>query len=375
MNLEQFEMERFQSTWENLVRFNLAESGVHPVPLADLISDPTDRDEFLALRLGYSQANGTPDLRRAIAALYPGATEQNVLATTGTAEANFLASWVLTEPGDEVIVMVPNYQQIWGLVKSFGGEAKRLDLVEELNWAPDLDDLDHMVSTRTKLICVCNPNNPTGAVLTDEEMNRIVATARRVGAWVLADEVYRGAELDRQMTPSFWGKYENKYEKLIVTCGLSKAYGLPGLRIGWILSSPEFVERAWAYHDYTTIGPTPMSDLLARIALRPEKRASLLERTRSILNANFPIIREWIDSHGGTFSLIEPRAGAIAYLRYDLDIDSGELVERLRQEKSVLICSGEHFLMENYLRIGFGEKPDYLRSGLELISSFVSGLK
>ena len=371
MNLEQFEMERFQSTWENLVRFNLAESGVHPVPLAEMISDSKDRDDFLALRLGYSQANGTPELRRAIAALYPGATEQNVLATTGTAEANLLASWVLTEPGDDVIVMVPNYQQIWGLVRSFGGETRRLNLVEELNWAPDLDELDHMVSTRTKLICVCNPNNPTGAVLTEEEMNRVVATAARVGAWVLADEVYRGAEVDRQMTPTFWGRYE----KLIVTCGLSKAYGLPGLRIGWMLSSPEFIERAWAYHDYTTIGPTPMSDLLARVALRPEKREWLLERTRSILNANFPIIREWIDSHGGTFSLIEPRAGAIAYLRYNLDIDSGELVERLRREKSVLICSGKHFLMENYLRIGFGEKADYLRSGLDLISSFISELE
>jgi len=371
MKLEQFEMERFQSTWENLVRFNLAESGVHPVPLADLISYPKDRDDFLDLRLGYSQANGTPELRQSIAALYPGAAETNLLATTGTAEANFLATWVLTEPGDEVIVMVPNYQQIWGLVRSFGGEAKPLNLVEELNWAPDLDALDHMVSTKTKLICICNPNNPTGAVLTEEEMNRIVATAGRVGAWVLADEVYRGAERDRQMTPSFWGRYD----KLIVTCGLSKAYGLPGLRIGWMLSSPAFIERAWAYHDYTTIGPTPMSDLLARIALRPEKRDWLLERTRSILNANFPIIREWIDSHGGTFSLIEPRAGAIAYLRYDLDIASGDLVERLRREKSVLICSGEHFLMKNYLRIGFGEKPEYLRSGLDLISSFVAGLK
>lgn len=371
MNVEQFEMERFQSTWENLVRFNLAESGVHPVPLADLISDTTDRDEFLALRLGYSQANGTPELRRAIASLYPGATEENVLATTGTAEANFLASWVLTEPGDEVIVMVPNYQQIWGLVRSFGAQVQPLNLIEELNWAPELDELDNMVSTRTKLICVCNPNNPTGAVMTEEEMNRVVTTARRVGAWVLADEVYRGAELDRQMTPSFWGRYE----KLIVTCGLSKAYGLPGLRIGWMVSSPEFVGSAWAYHDYTTIGPTPMSDLLARVALRPERREWLLERTRSILNANFPIIREWIDSHGGTFSLIEPRAGAIAYMRYDLNIESSELVERLRRDKSVLVCSGAHFLMKNYLRIGFGEKPDYLRSGLELISSFVSELK
>jgi aspartate/methionine/tyrosine aminotransferase len=202
-------------------------------------------------------------------------------------------------------------------------------------------------------------------------MDRIVAAAERVGAWVLADEIYRGAELNGETSESFWGRSE----KVIVTSGLSKAYGLPGLRIGWIATTPELAGRAWAYHDYTTIGPGPASDFLATVALRPDNRKRLLERTRDILNKNYPLLREWVDRQGGTFSLIEPQAGAIAYMRYNLDIDSVELVERLRQQQSVLIVPGGHFFMGNYLRIGFGNEPENLRQGLERVERFLSTLK
>jgi aspartate/methionine/tyrosine aminotransferase len=368
MKLEQFHMERMQSTWENLVRYNLSESGVHPASIGDLIPDPKEREALLNIELGYSQSNGTPELRTAIAAMYPGATEENVIATVGTAEANFLIAWMLAEPGDEVVMMLPNYMQLWGLVRAFGAELKPLPLIEELEWAPDLDALERAVSPRTKLIAVCNPNNPTGAILTEQDMERVVAAARRVGAWLLADEVYRGAELQRDVTPSFWGMYE----KVIITSGLSKAYGLPGLRIGWIVSAPELVAEAWSYHDYTTIGPGPASDWLARVALRPENRLRLLDRTRKVLNSNYPIIEEW--AHANELSFVRPQAGAIAYLRYHLDIGSLDFVERLREEKSVLIVPGEQFLMGKYLRIGFGSNADYLREGLELISNFVSEL-
>ena len=368
MKLEQFQMERMQSTWENLVRYNLSESGVHPASIGELIPDAKEREELLGVELGYSQSNGTPELRRAIASMYPGATEDNVITTVGTAEANFLIAWLLTEPGDEVVMMLPNYMQLWGLVRAFGAEIKPLPLVEELEWAPDLDALDRAVSPRTRLIAVCNPNNPTGAILTEAEMERIVASARRADAWLLADEVYRGAELQRGMTPSFWGRYE----KVIITSGLSKAYGLPGLRIGWIVSTPELVADAWSYHDYTTIGPGPASDLLARIALRPENRARLLARSRSILNSNYPILADWAAAN--ELSLVPPNAGAIAYLRYHLDIGSLELVERLRKERNVLIVPGEHFLMGKYLRIGFGSNAEHLREGLDLISKFISEL-
>jgi aspartate/methionine/tyrosine aminotransferase len=368
MKLEQFEMERMQSTWENLVRFNLSESGVHPVALGELIPATQDRERLLQTELGYSQSNGTPELRRLIGSMYDAATEDQVIVTTGTAEANFLASWMLIEPGDEAILMLPNYMQMWGLMRGFGAEVKPFPLIEDRSWSADLDKLDRAISPKTKLIAVCNPNNPTGAILSRDEMDRIVSAARRAGAWLLVDEVYRGAERERAMTPSFWGRYD----KLIITSGLSKAYGLPGLRIGWMVSTPELVARAWSYHDYTTIGPGPLSDMLARVALAPERRKWLLERTRRILNENYPVIRDWVASHGNLFSLVPPQAGAIAYLKYDLPVNSLELVERLREEKSVLIVAGEHFLMGNYLRIGYGSSMEYLRSGLQLTSDFIS---
>jgi aspartate/methionine/tyrosine aminotransferase len=132
------------------------------------------------------------------------------------------------------------------------------------------------------------------------------------------------------------------------------------------------VARAWAYHDYTTIGPGPVSDMLACLALQPEVRARLLSRTRKILTSNYPPLREWIASHGDLFSLIEPKAGAIAYVKYNLELDSLELVNRLKDTRSVLIVPGAHFRMKNYLRIGFGSNVDYLRAGLELIDDFLS---
>jgi aspartate/methionine/tyrosine aminotransferase len=261
--------------------------------------------------------------------------------------------------------------QLQGLVRGFGATVRPFKLIEERDWAPDLDQLDTVVTPKTKFIAVCNPNNPTGAILSEHEMDRIVDAANRVGAWIMADEVYRGAELAGDATPTFWGRYD----KLIVTSGLSKAYGLPGLRIGWIVSTPEIAAAAWAYHDYTTIGPTSASDLLARVALRPENRRKLLSRTRHIINENYPVLREWIDSHGNLFSIVDPRAGAIAYVHYNINLNSVDLVEQLRQEKNVLIVPGAHFFMDNYLRIGFGSNADYLRAGLNLISEFISRLR
>jgi hypothetical protein len=376
MKLEEFEMERMQSAWENIVKYNLSESGVHPVAIRELVTDARDLEAMLQTELGYGQSNGTIELRNRIAAMYSGASADNIMVTNGSSEANFLATWMIIEPGDEAVIMLPNYMQIWGVARGFGAEAKPLHLVEERDWAPDLDGLDKAVSSQTKLIAVCNPSNPTGAILSADEMDRIVAAARSSGAWLLADEVYRGAErggAEREEpaeTPSFWGRYE----KVIITNGLSKAYGLPGLRMGWIVSTPELARKAWSYHDYTTIGPAMASDLLARIALRPEMRLKLLARTRNIIRSNYPILKEWIDRHGDLFSVVDPKAGAIAYLRSNVRMNSLDFVNRLREAKSVLLVPGAHFRMGNHLRIGFGANPEHLREALEQIDSFISEL-
>ena len=199
-----FDMERMMSKWENVVEYNLSESGVHPVTVRELLGDPTLVEELLDTELNYPQANGSVELREHIAALYPGATPDNVLVTVGCAEANFITLQTLLAAGDEMVTMLPNYMQIWGIGHNYGFRVRAFHLQEERGWAPDLDELNEVVTEKTKLIAVCNPNNPTGYILTQEEMDAIVAAAERVGAWLLADEVYSGAErLSDTQTPSF----------------------------------------------------------------------------------------------------------------------------------------------------------------------------
>jgi aspartate/methionine/tyrosine aminotransferase len=361
MKLEPFAMERLQSTYEHQVAFNLSESGVHPLTLGELIDDPGSREALLAEALRYTQTNGTQPLRASIAALYPGATPDHVQVTNGGAEANFIATWSLVEPGDEVVMMVPNFMQIHGAARAFGAVVKEWALVaDDRRWRVDLDALDRLVSSRTKLIVVCNPNNPTGARIEAPDLDRIAAIADRHGSWILSDEIYRGAELDGRETPTMWGRSE----RVIVTNGLSKAYGLPGLRIGWIVAPPPRIATCWSYHDYTTIAPGALNDALARHALEPARRTRLLERTRGILTRNYPLIAEWLDARPELFSYAPPDAGAIVYARYHAAINSTELITRLRVEKSVLVVPGDHFGMDHYLRLGFGDDPARLREGL-----------
>lgn len=358
-------MERLQSTWENLVEFNLSESGVHPVRVEELLESAAEREALLAQPLAYTQSNGTPELRDLIAALYPGATRDHVEVTNGGSEANFVALWHLVEPGDEVVLMVPTYMQAWGLVRAFGGVVRPWPLREDRTgaprWRPDLDELGRLLTHRTKLVMICNPNNPTGARLTADEVKEVCRIADAHGSWVLADEIYRGAERDGRETPSVWGRSE----RVVVTSGLSKAYGLPGLRVGWVVGPPALVASLWSYHDYTTIAPGALSDHLARRALLPARRAWLVDRGRGIIRANYPVLRDWLGAHGEYFDHVPPEAGAIAYVRYRFPINSTELVTRLRVEKSVLIVPGDHFHMDGYLRIGFGSETEYLRRGLE----------
>lgn len=359
-------MERLQSTWENRVAWNLSESGVHPLRLEELADTQADRLALFGLELGYPQTNGTVELRQAIAAMYPGASAEHVQVTNGGAEANCIVLWHLVQPGDDVIVMVPNYMQAPGLARGLGAQVRPWALTggeAEGRWRPDLDALESMVTGRTRAILICNPNNPTGARVTAPELDAICRIAGRVGAWILSDEIYRGAELDGQETPTAWGRYE----RVLITSGLSKAYGLPGLRIGWVAGPPATIEELWGVHDYTTIAPGALNDRLARIALAPDRRERLLARTRGMIRANYPLVRKWIERRAPVLSHVAPEAGAIVFVRYTYPINSTALIDMLREQQSVLVVPGDHFNMDGYLRIGFGSDPTHLASALERV--------
>jgi len=367
MRFETFRMERMQSVWENRVRYNLSESGVKPLTLGELL-DPSELGDTT---LGYPQTSGSEELRTLVSDLYPGSDAANVIVTTGAAEANFISVLNLVEAGDEVVVMFPNYMQIWGLARSLKANVKPLHLREENNWRPDLDELASAVSDKTRLIAICNPNNPTGAMIGDDDLREICKVAGKVGAWILADEVYQGAELGDEPSATLWGWYD----RLLVTCGLSKAYGLPGLRIGWVVGPADHMEELWSYKDYTTIGPGALSEKLARVALEPKKRHQILERTRSILRGQLPIVEQWVEEQRGLFFMVKPRAGAIAYLRYQMELSSTDLITRLREEKSVLVVPGDHFGMDHYIRIGYGYDREVLKKGLDLFSELLETIR
>lgn len=359
MKIDAFKMERLQSTWENVVEFNLSESGVHPLSLRELVS-AEELEEILRIRLGYSQTNGTPELRDEIRKLYPGAVPEQILVTAGSSEANFLLMWSNIEPGDDVVFQMPNYMQMWGLLRGFGARVKPFFLRESLGWQPDLDELKKVVTGKTKMIIVTNPNNPTGAVLSRKAMDKIVELAATANAWILSDEVYQGAEREGPTSPSFWGKYD----KTIVVGGLSKSYGLAGVRVGWILGPEALIRKTWPYHDYTTISPSILSARLAKVALKPPIREKIIKRTRWIIQTNFPVLESWLNRQKGLFKFIPPKVGAICFARYRLNINSTKLVDKLIRDKSVLVIPGDHFRMDHYLRLGFGSEKKYLEKAL-----------
>ncbi len=370
MRIDLFEMERMQSVHWHLVRYDLSESGVVPLRLDELLALCGGRREILRTRLGYPLSEGSEELRSRIARWYPSARVDNVTVVNGGSEANHLALWTLLEPRDRLAFMVPNYMQGWGLGRQYGDgtdlfHLKPVGSAGRRRWGLDLASLERAVGPKTRVIMICYPNNPTGSVLTVEEMDSVVRLARRHGAWILADEIYRGAEVPGQEpTPTFWGRYD----RVVVTSGLSKAFGLPGLRVGWLVAPHRVIREIWKRHDYTTLTPGMLSDRLATRVLEPAVRERLLRRTRAIIGRNLPRFEGWLARHDDIFDYVPPQAGAIAFVRYRLRIGSQALVDRVRQRQSVLLVPGDQFREGRGLRFGFGYDIDHTLKGLTRVS-------
>ena len=372
MNVDLFEMERYQSLHWHEVDYDLSESGVLPMSIRELFGPAADAEAFLASTLGYPLSEGSPETRAAIADWYPSAGVDNVSVVNGGSEANLLTLWTLLKRKGRLAFMTPNYMQGQGLGRHFGRgtDTFRLKLRND-RWELDLHELDRAVTSSTNVVMVCNPNNPTGHVLTEPEMDAVVAAADRVGAWIVADEIYRGAELDTDETsPTFWGRYD----KVVITSGLSKAFAMPGLRIGWIVAPDDLIPKIWEHHDYTTLTPSSIGDRLAGFAMQPIVRENILARTRGIIRANYPAIDGWLRLHDDVFTWARPAAGAIAYAKYDLPIKPGKLVERIRTDRSVLLVPGSMFGIGKGLRFGFGNDIAYTMQGLARVDETLADL-
>lgn len=384
-----FELEEWQSRWETSVAFNLADSGVQAVRLGELLAgaggiapsgggaaaagsspEATELARLLEVELHYPPVAGTDLLRERIAA-WIGAAPENVLVTVGASEANAILTTTLVEPGDAVVVMEPGYRQIRGIAENAAADVRTFSLDPERGWRPDLEALEAAVSERTRLIAVTNPNNPVGTILTEPEMDAVVAAARRSGAWLLADEVYRGTErLTDDLTPTFWGRYE----RTISVGSLSKAFGLPGLRLGWLVAPPEIVEATWRRHEYATIATGMLSMRLGELALEPSTRDRLLARTRGYIREGYGRLEAWIGANADLLSIVPPDATALGFVRYHLDLPSVEVAHALRRDADVLVAPGSTFGVEHHLRITHGLEPAMLDEAFERAGRVLRGL-
>jgi aspartate/methionine/tyrosine aminotransferase len=370
MTFVPFQLEEWQSLHEQDVDFNLADSGVQPVPVKELLDNPELNERMREVALHYPVVNGSPRLRELIGSLYK-TTPSNVLVTVGAAEANSVALQTLLEPGDEVVAMEPSYRQLWGITRNLGCTFKQFHLNPNKEWRVDLGELEAAVTSRTKLIGITNPNNPTGKILNEAEIDRVVKIAAKHGTWILADEVYRGTErLTDIETPSFFGRYD----RIIAVHSLSKAYGLSGLRIGWVVAPRKSIESIWRRHEYATISAGVLDMFFAEIALAEPTRTRLLTRTRKFIREGYARLEGWIAEHSPLLSVVPPESTALAFVRYQLDMPSTAVADALRRSAGVLVAPGEYFGIENHLRITHGLKAEYLREALDRIGSAIEAL-
>ena len=373
MRIEDFGVEIWMNRWETSCRYNLAETCVDSVTVEELLAlSGMDAEaltaELLPMRLSYGAIEGSERLRRAIAALYETAAPEDVIVTHGAIGANALAYQTLVEPGDVVISVVPTYQQHTAIPDSLGADVRRLRLREEDGWLPDSDELRRLASGGVKVIALVNPNNPTGSLLDAERMDAIVGIARDAGAWILADEVYRGTDQEGDGTsPSF----VDRYERTVGIGSMSKAFSLAGLRLGWIVAPAELHEAVSRHRDYSTISVGMVDDLLAAIAL--EAKDALLARNRDIVRTNLAILDAWVAGEP-LMDYTRPRSGTVALLRYALDLSSEELCVRLLDAEGVMLTPGGAMGMEGYLRIGYANETAVLRGGLERFSAFLAAM-
>ena len=372
MRIEDFAVEIWMNRWETRCRYNLAETCVDSITVGELLAmagrTPADlAAELEPMRLGYGAIEGSERLRRAIAALYDTVTPDRVLVTHGAVGANHLVYESLVEAGDVVVAVTPTYQQHTAIPASLGAEVRRVALREAEGWRLDLDELAAAASG-AKLIAITNPNNPTGALLEAAAIDAIAVIAGQAGAWILADEVYRGLDQDGDGTsPSF----ADRYPRTIAVGSMSKAFSLAGLRLGWIAAPPDVIDQVSRHRDYSVISVGMVDDLLAAIAL--EHVDAMLARNRAIVRGNLAMLDAWI-AEEPRVSYGRPASGTTALLRIDAPMSSEAFCQGLLDDEGVLFVPGAAFDIEGTVRIGYANEPGVLAAGLERTSAFLERL-
>jgi aspartate/methionine/tyrosine aminotransferase len=366
VRIEPFQLERWMTKYEVKVKWDIAESGIYPMSLREILDllptaeRETELDRLLNLRLGYSEACGSAELRSLLAGTYENTSPDEILVTTGAIEANFLLLNELLSAGDRVVAVSPAYQQLHSVAKAIGCDVALWTLRDDGGFHFDLDDLRALATPGTRMIVINTPHNPTGAMLSEQDLREIYALAEEIDAWVLSDEAYRW--LDLPGSPPLAPPMRNLGPRAISTGTFSKPFGLPGLRIGWIAAPEDVVRRCWGLRDYISLSPGKLNDALAVLAFR--HRNQIVERTRQIVAENLPFAERWFAENEDLVSWTPPRGGILALMKYQLDLPSLEVANLLAEDYSVMLAPGSAFGYEGYLRIGVGNSPAIFAEGL-----------
>ena len=371
MKIAPFAVEQWMNEYETGATYNIAETCVDSVSMDELfaltgIDKKAFLDDFCSRRLTYGYIEGRPDFKKGIASLYKTITPEEIVPTHGASGANHHIFYSLIQPGDRVISIMPTYQQLYSIPASLGAEVKVMKPTKENHYLPDLKELKQMAMEGCKVICLNNPNNPTGALMSESLLKDIVDIARSVDAYVLVDEVYRHLTQNDEWPASI----VDLYEKGISTSSMSKVFSLAGLRLGWIATHDQNVlQSCWSHRDYDLVSCGMFDETVAALALSHKEK--LLARNKEMVRTNLSILDDWVKGEPHV-SYVKPQAGTTALVYYDIPMDSYTFCQKMYYETGAFVTPGDCFEEPFSMRIGYAADTDTLKQGLAAISAFIA---
>lgn len=366
MLIEKFKLENWIDERENLAKYNLSETCIQALTLKELgeICD-CDFKDLYNLKLNYGQIWGSSNLKSAICKLYENQTPENITVTLGGIGANNLALETIVEKEDKVVCILPCYQQSYSIPRFYGAKVELFFLNQE-DWSLDKEKFKEVVGNDTKLICLTTPNNPTGMNFSAEEVNFIIETARSCGAYIFADEAYRGLN---HFGNSYSKSFADMYEKGIATGSMSKSYSLAGIRLGWVVADSDIINKINLNREYNTISISALDDYVASVALNHHEK--IVQRNLSIVKEGKQIVKDFIENQK-VFSWVEPNSATICCVKYDLEENSFDFCDRMLRDTGVLTVPASAFEYENFFRLGYAMDKKLLTEALSLISNFIN---
>lgn len=374
MNIERFGVEEWMDKYESDAKYNITDTCARPMTLKELFAlAGEDREDFVEALFekeqSYGSIYGLASLKEEIAGLYETITPDDILTQHGATGGNQHVLFSLVRPGDRVVAFSPSYQQFCSTPRALGANVTVLKLRRSNGFLPDLDELRKAAARGLRLICINNPNNPTGSLIPEDMMKEIVEIARSSGAYILCDEVYAGVSIEGAACPSI----ADLYEKGIATGSMSKAFSLAGLRLGWLATkSQEALRQFKRVRDYDLVSCGLFDESVAALALHHKEK--ILERNRAILRHNLPVLERWVEGEKHV-SFVKPKEGTMALVYYDLDMPSALFCHRMYHETGAFAVPGDCFEEPSSFRVGYGHDGEKLAKGLEAVSEFFRKLE